>query len=369
MLDSFYTPSPRTAHTPAAASPPEPADLDNLAEPSLPAHPDRPLPDAWLALCLGNTRAHWTYLEGDCPRATWDLPHITPHDMEASIAEYLAPYLAPCCVSPTAPTRGSLTFSALPASPELPIAIASVVPDQTALWRTWLDRDSYPHRVLALDDIPLAGLYSTLGIDRALAGLGIGWRFGFPCLTIDGGTAMTFTGFAATDNGRGELVGGAIVPGMGLQYRSLGKYAAQLPHIHSHVQPVRDPQEIAERVASLTDGFASDRWALNTTNAIDSGIQRAVGALAWDFISDWWRQYPDAIVAIAGGDAIAIRAAIARHLSERDERDLTGEESQRLRVVPEAIVWGTIATLQAIGPQLAPRTQAPSAPDLDGSSL
>ena len=32
-----------------------------------------------------------------------------------------------------------------------------------------------------------------MGIDRALAGFGAGKQFGFPCLVIDAGTALTFT--------------------------------------------------------------------------------------------------------------------------------------------------------------------------------
>jgi len=324
------------------------------------------LPRAWLSLCIGNTRAHWTYLDGDRPRATWDLPHITAGDTRASLANYLEPYLMPCR-PPTESRAGAIAEERSTSAATIPIAIASVVPERTALWRTWLDRERRPHRILQLADIPLAGLYPTLGIDRALAGLGVGCRLGFPCLTIDGGTALTFTGFAAADGTghsgpeeaayerddrghlrpRGELVGGAIVPGMGLQYRSLGQYAAQLPDIHTHVQPVRDRLEIAARVTALAVDLAPERWARDTASAIDSGIQRAIGALAWDFIEDWWRRYPGATVAIAGGDALAIRAAIARHLDERRNRDLTADERERLRVVPEAIVWGTIATLRS----------------------
>lgn len=317
------------------------------------------LAGAWLSLCVGNTHAHWTYLEGDRPLAAWDLSHITDRNLDTTIDEYLAPHLAAARRN-SQDSMSRTTVSALTDEPfrNLPIAIASVVPAQTELWRIWLDREHRTHRILTLGDIPLAGLYPTLGIDRALAGLGIGTRFGFPCLTIDGGTAMTMTGFAAADTSepdpvcRGTLVGGAIAPGIGLQYRSLGQHTAQLPDLLPAVQAERPTErgDISDMELPETtpQQDRDSRWACDTASAIDSGIQRAIGALAWDFIADWWQRYPSSLVAIAGGDALAIRAAIVRHLQEREGRSLTVTESERLRVIPNAIVWGTIATLQAI---------------------
>jgi type III pantothenate kinase len=266
-----------------------------------------------------------------------------------------------------------------PMSPLVPIVIASVVPHQTDLWQTWLDRSAYPYRILSLADIPLAGLYPTLGIDRALAGLGVGQRLGFPCLTIDGGTALTFTGFSSTGSSRssltvpdnilhedslhdpsdvppshnpaiGILIGGAILPGMGLQYRSLGQQTAQLSAVRSKF----------ESNAAIRP-FPPIRWARETLGAIDSGIHRAIGAIAWDFITDWRRRYPAAIVAITGGDAIAIEAAIVQHVYERDGRSLSEYERTRLIVIPEAITWGMIATLDAIA-------LTPHSPDTSGDS-
>ena len=72
---------------------------------------------------------------------------------------------------------------------------------------------------IGLEDIPLEGLYPSLGVDRALALWGAGATWGFPCLVIDGGTALTLTG----GNGDGFLVGGAILPGLRLQLQSLGR--------------------------------------------------------------------------------------------------------------------------------------------------
>ncbi|NJN63378.1 MAG: type III pantothenate kinase [Coleofasciculaceae cyanobacterium RL_1_1] len=337
-------------------------------------------PPAWFALCIGNTRSHWAYIEAGSIRATWEAPHLTTHDFDNDILP-------------------DLQYRSQSTSLHIPIVIASVVPHQTDLWQTGLDRSAYPYRILHLADIPLTGLYPTLGIDRALAGLGVGQRLGFPCLTIDGGTALTFTGFSSVECSRssltlpedgsqeatlhhppddspddspdnsldnspdhpsndslkppamGILIGGAILPGMGLQYRSLGQQTAQLSAVRSAFEGrgVRRP-------------FPARRWARETLGAIDSGIHRAIGAIAWDFITDWRRRYPAAIVAITGGDAIAIETAIHQHVHERDGRPLSQDEHTRMIVIPEAIVWGMMATLDAI----VSRPDRPDHPDTSG---
>ena len=311
------------------------------------------LPIAWFALCIGNTRSHWAYIEGDHIRTTWDAPHLDAHDFDAHDLDRTILYdlynHIPADYKNSQPQNSQPQNS----QPQPLIVLASVVPSQTELWRTGLDRRAYPYHILQLADIPLSGLYATLGIDRALAGLGIGQRLGFPCLAIDGGTALTFTGFASLSPSAltqkedhtphtphtptGSLIGGAILPGMGLQYRSLGRQTEQLSELYSTCNPIPKPPQCQ-----------IERWARDTPGAIDSGIHRAIGAIAWDFIVDWRRRYPDAIVAITGGDAIAIETAIMQHVHERDGRPLSEPERTRTLVVPEAIMWGMIATLKAI---------------------
>lgn len=86
----------------------------------------------------------------------------------------------------------------------LPLVLASVVPSQTLLWQ------AYPQvQVLTLDHIPLGGTYPTLGIDRALALWGVGSTWGWPALSIDAGTSLTFTGATAA----ASLVGGVGATG------------------------------------------------------------------------------------------------------------------------------------------------------------
>ncbi len=165
----------------------------------------------------------------------------------------------------------------------LPLILASVVTQQTAIWQ------SYPDvRIITLNQLPIGGVYPTLGIDRALAVLGAGNQFGWPILLIDAGTALTFTG---ADVNR-YLVGGAILPGLGLQLSSLSKKTAALPLI------------------SLPENLPH-RWAKDTAGAIQSGVVYATVAGVRDFIEDWRCLFPDSKIAVTGGD----RAMLLKYLT------------------------------------------------------
>lgn len=118
---------------------------------------------------IGNSRLHWAWFIGETLQEAWD-------------TEYLPAPIPP--ISPN-PLKGAPSSP----SPPLPLYLASVVPSQTALWQTYPDV-----RVITLDQIPLQGIYPTLGIDRALALWGAGETWGWPMLAIDAGTALTLTG-------------------------------------------------------------------------------------------------------------------------------------------------------------------------------
>ena len=194
----------------------------------------------WLALMIGNSHLHWAYFEQNILIKTWQ----TNHD---SITNFPA---------------------------NIPLYLASVVPEQTKLF---LD---YPYlKLLQLADIPLKNLYPTLGIDRALATLGSGENYGFPSLVIDGGTALTLTGV----NQNQELNGGAILPGLGLQFQALFTKTAALPRLNL-------PQ------------FLPTRWAMNTEDAIASGIIYTLLSGIMGFIEDWLKQFPESNIILTGGD-------------------------------------------------------------------
>ncbi len=252
------------------------------------------------ALMIGNSRLHWARFSDVQIEEIWDTEHLTADAVNRLSRQF---YL-----------------SSIPA----PLVIASVVPEQIALWQ------NYPNlHIITLDELPLGGLYSTLGIDRALAVLGAGglystlgidralavlgagMKLGWPVLVIDAGTALTFTGADVNHC----LIGGAILPGLSLQLSSLGQKTAALPLISL--------PEILPR-----------RWAGDTVTAMQSGVIYTVIAGVRDFIVDWLRLFPNSQIAITGGD----RSFLLAYL-----RVFCPDLVSSMIEVPEAIFWGMIA--------------------------
>lgn len=247
---------------------------------------------AWLALMIGNSRLHWAYFVGDRLESTWDSNHLTDPLNPPSLGGNLE--------------TASLSIGGRERAIELnglPVVLASVVPEQTSLW------ESYPNlQVLALDQIPLQQTYPTFGIDRALALWGAGETLGWPALVIDTGTALTFT----AGNEKRHLVGGAILPGLGLQLRSLAQKTAALPAIAlPHTLP--------------------NRWADNTPEAIQSGVIYTILAGVVDFIQSWWQDFPGSTVVITGGDR-----DLLHHYLQLQHPAI----AEQVQVDPNLIFWG-----------------------------
>ncbi len=216
--------------------------------------------DNWLALIVGNSRLHWGWFEGWNLINTWDSQHLSiAIDALQSLQQFISKEFL------VSAENNDL----------LPIYLASVVPQQTALWQ------NYPSlQEIKLEDIALKNLYPTIGIDRALAVWGAGNTYGYPCLVIDGGTALTLTG---VDNHQ-ILIGGGILPGLHLQLTSLAQKTAALPEIE-------------------LDRTLPKRWALDTPEAIASGIIYSAIAGIQDFIVDWCDLFPNSSIVFTGGDA------------------------------------------------------------------
>jgi type III pantothenate kinase len=270
--------------------------------------------ESWLALMIGNSRLHWAWVAGnqlskhqhnDEILQTWNTRHLLPD--EVSPDRTLLDILNNFKEIPDA-TLAQLRHNAKRS--QIPLWVASVVPFQTALWQAYAKT-----RFITLNDIPLQNLYPSLGIDRALAVWGAAQRFGLPALVIDAGTALTFTGADPA----GKFVGGAILPGLGLQIRSLTEHTAALPAI----QPQFDP--------------ALPRWAQTTTEAITSGIIHTLIAGLQAFITDWRQTYPNSTVVLTGGDGLLLFQYL--------------QQSQPTQVKFEAnlVFWGMEAIVQEKG--------------------
>lgn len=240
----------------------------------LPVKPEGVM-DRWCALIAGNSRLHWAMFLGETLQQTWD----------CSYAKDAAPFQQPDwerhspALAKIAPSTG----------PMPPLWMLSVVPSQTAFWQAYPNLHS-----VTLADIPLGNVYPSLGCDRALALWSAGQRYGFPALVIDGGTALTLTGADAN----GNLVGGAILPGVGLQLRSLSA-AASLP------------------TPSLTESLPP-RWARNTTGAIASGVLYTLRAGLFDFLQHWCQDVAVGTIVIAGGDASLLYQNLQSACNEKE---------------------------------------------------
>ncbi|NEQ21227.1 MAG: pantothenate kinase [Microcoleus sp. SIO2G3] len=255
-----------------------------------------------LALIIGNSRLHWAWFIGAILQEAWDTDHLPAATVEALIQQWA------CGVMPEI-LPPQLVSQQLKAPIQLPLYVASVVPEQTKLWQTYS-----ASTVITLEQVPLLGLYPTLGIDRALALLGAGETYGYPVLVIDAGTALTFTGADADK----QLIGGAILPGLGLQLKSLARSTAALPAI-----------QLAPQLPS--------RWAKQTSAAIESGVVYTVLAGIQDFINDWRCQFPDSQIALTGGDSRLLLTYLQAQFPD---------ETHHLMADPYLIFWGMRSLLQ-----------------------
>jgi type III pantothenate kinase len=234
-----------------------------------------------IGLSIGNSRYHWAWFLDTKLQSSWDTEYLTidrcsslfPIDLQSIIKNNLIEIN------------------------NVPIYLASVVLNQTAIWH------QLPQvKLITLVDIPLLNLYPTLGIDRALAVFGAGEIYGYPVLVIDGGTALTITGI---DENR-CLVGGAILPGLRLQLSSLATGTAALPAIEL-------PQKLPPR------------WCHSTPESIASGVLHTVSSGISDFIQDWQRLYPKSQIIFTGGDGATLISYLQANLSSnmRLDRDLS----------------------------------------------
>jgi type III pantothenate kinase len=215
----------------------------------------------WIALAIGNSRYHWAWFLNTQLQSSWDTTYIGLERVGSQLK------LLPLDLQREIDRRQIYIST-------VPIYLISVVPSQTTIWQK-LSRV----KQITLADIPLVNLYSTLGIDRAVAIFGAGEIYGYPVLVIDGGTALTITG---VDKDR-HLVGGAILPGLKLQLNSLSIGTAGLPQVELPTQ-------------------LPPRWSNNTNDAIASGILHTISAGIVGFIDDWERLYPHSQIILTGGD-------------------------------------------------------------------
>lgn len=120
------------------------------------------------------------------------------------------------------------------------VAVSSVVPPIDSLFRGVIER-LFAIKPLFVEPGVKTGLPvltdnpAEVGADRIVNCVAAFEKFGGPCIVVDLGTATTFDAISA----RGEFLGGAIAPGLGISAEALFSSAARLSRVN-----IRKPTKV-----------------------------------------------------------------------------------------------------------------------------
>jgi type III pantothenate kinase len=109
-----------------------------------------------------------------------------------------------------------------------------------------------------------------VGADRIVNGVAAFQQYGGPLIVIDFGTAITFDVISA----RGEYLGGAIAPGIGISSEALFARAARLPRIE-----IKDPGKV---IGKNTAEHMQSGLYYGTIDMVDGMIERIKAELGPD---------------------------------------------------------------------------------------
>lgn len=123
---------------------------------------------------------------------------------------------------------------------------------------------------------------SEIGIDRLVGALAAYKLYGGPLIIVDFGTATTFDAITK----KGEYIGGAISPGIGISRDSLHEKTAKLPKIN-----IRKPRNVIGK---------------NTVEAMRSGLLFGYVSLVEGMVHRFKKELPGAKVVATGGFATLI---------------------------------------------------------------
>ena len=135
-----------------------------------------------------------------------------------------------------------------------------------------------------------------LGADRIADCVAAFARYGGPCIVVDFGTATKFEVISA----RGEYMGGAIAPGLGLSADALFSHAARLSRV--------DIKRPAKVIATNTVGHLQSGLYFGYIGLVDGIIERILAELG--------DQQPRIV---ATGGLARMIAADSRYIQEIDE--------------------------------------------------
>lgn len=179
------------------------------------------------------------------------------------------------------------------------VAIASVVPDQTTALREMVHRYFYFDPIVVEPGVKTGIAVLTdnpkeVGADRIVNALAAHTKFGGPCLVVDFGTATTYDAISE----RGEYLGGAIAPGIGISATALFTATARLPRVE-----LSEPRSIVGR---------------NTVESIQSGLLYGTAAEVDGMVVRMQKELGGHATVVATGGLATVIAPFCETIAEHE---------------------------------------------------
>ncbi len=181
------------------------------------------------------------------------------------------------------------------------MVVGSVVPALKVAWRS-VGHDHLTLNPLIIGDtavitgvVILTDNPAEVGADRIINALAGFHKYQQALIIADFGTAITFD----CVSGKGEYLGGAIAPGMGISLEALSSQTAKLPKVDISTPP---------RTAIAT----------NTSDAIKSGVLFGYGGLVEGITTRLGQEFPTPPLVIATGGMAALVAPFAPSIKHVD---------------------------------------------------
>jgi type III pantothenate kinase len=139
-----------------------------------------------------------------------------------------------------------------------------------------------------------------VGADRIVNGVAAFAEYGGPCIVVDFGTAITFDAISS----KGEYLGGAIAPGLGISAEALFARAARLPRVE-----LKDPGKV---IGTNTVTHMQAGMYYGAVDMVDGMLTRMKAELAA-------KSGEAKIAVIATGGQAKLVARGSKHIQHADE--------------------------------------------------
>ena len=136
---------------------------------------------------------------------------------------------------------------------------------------------------------------SEVGADRIVNGVAAYHNYGGPCIVVDFGTAITFDAISA----KGEYLGGAIAPGLGISSEALFSRAARLPRVE-----IKDPGKVI---------------GTNTVTHMQAGLYYGAVDMVDGMLARMKKELGENVKVVATGGQARLVSRGSKHLQHTDE--------------------------------------------------